>query len=70
MAGNPDNADALFTDLYQLTMAQAYWKSGNTAEATFSLFIRNYRRTAATSWPPALRTRSTIWKTCGSPGRT
>ena len=42
MAGNPDNADALFTDLYQLTMAQAYWKSGNTAEATFSLFIRNY----------------------------
>ena len=42
MSGNPDNSSALFTDLYQLTMAQAYWKSGNTAEATFSLFIRNY----------------------------
>ena len=42
MAGNPDNSSALFTDLYQLTMAQAYWKSGTTAEATFSLFIRNY----------------------------
>ena len=42
MAGNPDNSPALFTDLYQLTMAQAYWKSGATAEATFSLFIRNY----------------------------
>ena len=42
MASNPDNGDALFTDLYQLTMAQAYWKSGTTAEATFSLFIRNY----------------------------
>ncbi len=42
MAGNADNSPALFTDLYQLTMAQAYWKSGATAEATFSLFIRNY----------------------------
>ena len=33
---------ALYTDLYELTMAQAYWQSGNTAEATFSLFLRNY----------------------------
>ena len=33
---------ALFTDLYQLTMAQAYWHSGKRARATFSLFIRNY----------------------------
>ena len=32
----------LFTDLYQLTMAQAYWHSGKTAPATFSLFIRNF----------------------------
>ena len=32
----------LFTDLYQLTMAQAYWRSGKTAQATFSLFFRNY----------------------------
>lgn len=33
---------ALFTDLYQLTMAQAYWQSGATAPATFSLFFRSY----------------------------
>jgi nicotinate phosphoribosyltransferase len=33
---------ALFTDLYELTMAQAYWQSGQTATATFSLFVRKY----------------------------
>jgi len=33
---------ALFTDLYELTMAQAYWQSGQTASATFSLFFRKY----------------------------
>jgi nicotinate phosphoribosyltransferase len=33
---------ALFTDLYELTMAQAYWRSGQTAPATFSLFFRKY----------------------------
>lgn len=33
---------ALFTDLYELTMAQAYWQSSETAQATFSLYIRNY----------------------------
>ena len=32
----------LFTDIYQLTMAQAYWHSGKTAPATFSLYFRNY----------------------------
>jgi len=32
---------ALYTDLYQLTMAQAYLRSGQTAKATFSLFVRN-----------------------------
>ena len=32
----------LFTDLYELTMAQAYWQSSKTARATFSLFFRNY----------------------------
>jgi nicotinate phosphoribosyltransferase len=33
----------LFTDLYQLTMAQAYWQSGTTTvPATFSLFFRKY----------------------------
>jgi nicotinate phosphoribosyltransferase len=33
---------ALFTDFYELTMAQAYWQSGQTAPATFSLFFRKY----------------------------
>ena len=33
---------ALFTALYELTMAQAYWQSGKTEQATFSLFIRRY----------------------------
>jgi hypothetical protein len=32
----------LFTDLYELTMAQGYWQSGQTAPATFSLFFRKY----------------------------
>ena len=31
---------SLFTDLYQLTMAQAYWQAGVTAEARFSMFVR------------------------------
>ena len=31
---------SLFTDLYELTMAQAYWQAGVTAQACFSLFAR------------------------------
>ncbi len=33
---------SLFADLYQLTMAQALWQSGTTAEATFSLYFRKH----------------------------
>ena len=33
---------ALFTDLYQLTMAKAYLQSGTTGSATFSLYFRSY----------------------------
>ncbi len=33
---------SLFTDLYELTMAQAFWQSGMSGEATFSLFFRHY----------------------------
>ena len=36
-----DPSHALYVDLYQLTMAQAYLRAGQTAEATFSLFVRN-----------------------------
>ena len=32
----------LLTDLYQLTMAQAYFREQRLAEATFSLFVRTY----------------------------
>jgi nicotinate phosphoribosyltransferase len=32
----------LLTDLYELTMAQAYFRQERFAPATFSLFIRNY----------------------------
>jgi nicotinate phosphoribosyltransferase len=32
----------LFTDLYQLTMAQSYFEHGKNRPATFSLFIRKY----------------------------
>jgi nicotinate phosphoribosyltransferase len=37
-------SDALLTDLYELTMAQAYWRAGVTSTATFSLFFRGYPR--------------------------
>ena len=36
------NGRALLTDLYQLTMAYGYWKSGRAVrEAVFHLFFRN-----------------------------
>ena len=31
---------ALFTDLYELTMLQAYWAEGMTAPAVFDVFAR------------------------------
>lgn len=34
----------LFTDLYELSMAQAYWHEGFTDEAVFSLFFRKLPR--------------------------
>ena len=41
MSQNPFS-DSLFTDLYQLTMAQSYYQSGQRGHATFSLFFRNF----------------------------
>lgn len=41
------NNHALFTDLYELTMAACYFDHDMSEEATFSLFVRNY--------PPARR---------------
>ena len=32
----------LFTDLYELTMSQAFYRQGMFSPATFSLFIRQY----------------------------
>ncbi len=40
--GLPAHA-ALFTDLYQLTMLQAYWREEMNAEATFDLFVRKLK---------------------------
>jgi nicotinate phosphoribosyltransferase len=37
-----DDNLTLLTDLYQLTMAQAYFRAGSMAPATFSLFVRSY----------------------------
>ena len=36
-----DLSHALFTDLYELTMAQAFWRRGMDARASFSLFFRS-----------------------------
>ena len=41
MKGTEPSA-ALFTDLYQLTMAQVYWQNGMAGQATFSLYFRTY----------------------------
>ena len=38
----PLGETGLFTDLYELTMAQAFFRQKMFAPATFSLFIRNY----------------------------
>ena len=39
---NRPGAKALLTDLYQLTMACGYWKTGKAdQEAVFHLFFRN-----------------------------
>lgn len=35
-----DGNAALLTDLYQLSMLQAYWREGMDGEGTFSLFVR------------------------------
>lgn len=39
--GSPGSGLALFTDLYQLTMGQSYFREGMHAPATFSLFVRH-----------------------------
>ena len=38
----PPGQTGLFTDLYELTMAQAFFRQKMFAPATFSLFVRNY----------------------------
>lgn len=42
MAQQPSENLALLTDLYELTMAQTYFRERRLAAATFSLFIRKY----------------------------
>ena len=43
----PRNDLGLFTDLYELTMAQVFFNRGMFAPATFSLFIRHYPKDRA-----------------------
>ena len=38
----PGDDLGLFTDLYELTMSQAFFRQGMSAPATFSLFTRTY----------------------------
>lgn len=38
-----ERGDALFTDLYQLTMLQSYFREGMVEEAVFSLFVRDLK---------------------------
>ena len=38
----PDEDAALATDLYELTMAAAYFENKIEGQATFELFVRNY----------------------------
>ena len=40
--GIPREDLGLFTDLYELTMSQAFFRQGMSATATFSLFTRTY----------------------------
>ena len=35
-------SNALFADLYELTMAQAYWQHARQGQATFSMYFREY----------------------------
>ena len=39
----PAGEIGLLTDLYELTMAQSYFAEGVAGEATFSLYVREYR---------------------------
>jgi nicotinate phosphoribosyltransferase len=40
---SPPDPSPLFTDLYQLTMLQAYWREGMDEPAVFDLFVRRLR---------------------------
>ena len=40
MMKNQNRSSALFTDLYELTMAQGYWKNNMDSPAVFDMFCR------------------------------
>ena len=54
---------ALLTDLYELTMAAAYFENGFRADASFELFVRSLPPQRAISLPPDSSRPSTSWKT-------
>ena len=57
---------ALFTDLYELTMAAAFFRHGIRGPATFSLFVRRLPETRAFLVAGGWRTRSTSSTRCAS----
>ena len=65
-----DCADlGLFTDLYELTMLQAYVERGIDETATFSLFVRRLPEPRNYLWPAASTTCSDTSRACASPAR-
>lgn len=65
------NGRALLTDLYQLTMAYAYWKTGKAeSEAVFHLFFRKAPFQSGFTVAAGLDTAMDSWRRFISPQMT
>ncbi len=60
---------ALLTDLYQLTMLQAYLDHGQTETAVFEFFVRRFPLAGASLSPLGSNKLSTISRPCDFRGR-
>ena len=56
----------LLTDLYQLTMLQAYLDEGMDDTAVFEFFVRRLPPRRISWWPPGWSRRSSSWSICAS----
>ena len=61
-----DSNRALLVDLYELTMAAAYFEQHVDCRATFELFVRQLPPSALTSWPVASKTPWITSRPCDS----